>query len=73
MHDSQCGLLLVQISYLEVEVETLTEQLHTPEVCEEDQNGSVTVDDLDHIQKVNRELEQQLSDKNRVSHLYKLK
>uniref|UniRef100_A0A3Q1I4K2 Golgin subfamily A member 1 n=1 Tax=Anabas testudineus TaxID=64144 RepID=A0A3Q1I4K2_ANATE len=55
-----------RISYLEVEVETLTEQLHTPEVCEEDQNGSVTVDDLDHIQKVNRELEQQLSDKNRT-------
>lgn len=60
---------VVQILYLEVEVETLTEQLHSPEVCEEDQNGSVTVDDLDHIQKVNRELEQQLSDKNRVSHL----
>lgn len=47
-------------------METLTEQLHSPAVCEEDQNGSVTVDDLDHIQKVNRELEQQLSDKNRV-------
>nr|XP_020454901.1 golgin subfamily A member 1 isoform X2 [Monopterus albus] len=55
-----------RISYLEVEVETLTEQLHSPDVCEEDQNGSVTVDDLDHIQKVNRELEQQLSDKNRT-------
>uniref|UniRef100_A0A3B5B3G3 Golgin subfamily A member 1 n=1 Tax=Stegastes partitus TaxID=144197 RepID=A0A3B5B3G3_9TELE len=55
-----------RISYLEVEVETLTEQLHSPEVCEEDQNGSVTMDDLDHIQKVNRELEQQLSDKNRT-------
>ncbi|XP_029295561.1 golgin subfamily A member 1 isoform X2 [Cottoperca gobio] len=55
-----------RISYLEVEVETLTEQLHSPEVCEEDQNGSVTVDDLDHIQKVNRELEQQLTDKNRT-------
>ncbi|XP_041855580.1 golgin subfamily A member 1 isoform X2 [Melanotaenia boesemani] len=55
-----------RISYLEVEVETLTEQLQSPEVCEEDQNGSVTVDDLDHIQKVNRELEQQLSDKNRT-------
>ncbi|XP_028269026.1 golgin subfamily A member 1 isoform X2 [Parambassis ranga] len=54
-----------RVSYLEVEVETLTEQLHSPEVCEEDQNGSVTVDDLDHVQKVNRELEQQLSDKNR--------
>ncbi|XP_028269027.1 golgin subfamily A member 1 isoform X3 [Parambassis ranga] len=55
-----------RVSYLEVEVETLTEQLHSPEVCEEDQNGSVTVDDLDHVQKVNRELEQQLSDKNRL-------
>ncbi|CAN9512778.1 unnamed protein product [Ophioblennius macclurei] len=55
-----------RISYLEVEVETLTEQLHSPEVCEEDQNGSVTVDDLDHIQKVNKDLEQQLSDKNRT-------
>lgn len=56
----------VQISYLEVEVETLSEQLHSPAVCEEDQNGSVSVDDLDHVQKVNRELEQQLGDKNRV-------
>ncbi|XP_055360242.1 golgin subfamily A member 1 isoform X2 [Betta splendens] len=55
-----------RISYLEVEVETLTEQLQTPEVCEEDQNGSVMMDDLDHIQKVNRDLEQQLGDKNRT-------
>ncbi|XP_040051339.2 golgin subfamily A member 1 isoform X1 [Gasterosteus aculeatus] len=55
-----------RISYLEVEVETLTEQLRGPEVCEEDHNGSVTLDDLDHIQKVNRELEQQLSDKNKT-------
>lgn len=51
-------------------METLTEQLQSPEVCEEEQNGSVTVDDLDHIQKVNRDLEQQLSEKNRVSVLY---
>ncbi|XP_077417990.1 golgin subfamily A member 1 isoform X2 [Vanacampus margaritifer] len=55
-----------RISYLEVEVETLTEQLHSPAVCAEDYNGSVSVDDLDHIQKVNKELEQQLSDKNRT-------
>ncbi|XP_027889248.1 golgin subfamily A member 1 isoform X3 [Xiphophorus couchianus] len=55
-----------RISYLEVEVETLTEQLQSPEVCEEDQNSCVTVDDLDHIHRVNRELEQQLSDKNRT-------
>ncbi|XP_061622324.1 golgin subfamily A member 1 isoform X4 [Phyllopteryx taeniolatus] len=54
-----------RISYLEVEVETLTEQLHSPALCDEDHNGSVTVNDLDHIQKV-KELEQQLSDKNRT-------
>lgn len=53
-------------------METLTEQLHSPEVCEEGQNGSVTVDDLDHIQRVNRDLEQQLSDKNRVRHDFNL-
>lgn len=49
-----------------MEVETLTEQLRTPVVCEEDQNGSVTMDDLDHIQNVNKDLEQQLNDKNKV-------
>lgn len=55
-----------QVSELEVEVETLTLQ-QTPELCELDQNGTVTVDDLDHMQKANRDLEQQLSDKNKVS------
>ncbi|XP_061753390.1 golgin subfamily A member 1 isoform X1 [Nerophis ophidion] len=55
-----------RISYLEVEVETLTEQLQSPAVCEEDHNGSLTVDDLDNVHKVNRELEQQLSDKTRT-------
>uniref|UniRef100_A0A672HLQ0 Golgin subfamily A member 1 n=1 Tax=Salarias fasciatus TaxID=181472 RepID=A0A672HLQ0_SALFA len=59
----KAALSFMRLSWI---VETLTEQLHSPEVCEEDQNGSVTVDDLDHIQKVNRELEQQLSDKNRT-------
>lgn len=63
-----CGVISSgQISYLEVEVETLTEQLQSPEVCVDAENGSVTVNDLDHIQKVNRDLEQQLGDKNRVS------
>uniref|UniRef100_A0A669EHB7 Golgin subfamily A member 1 n=1 Tax=Oreochromis niloticus TaxID=8128 RepID=A0A669EHB7_ORENI len=66
-HADTVSSLEAQISYLEVEVETLTEQLHSHSVvCEEDQNGSVTVDDLDHIQKVNKELEQELSDKNRT-------
>lgn len=67
MHILNIFLIVGQISYLEVEVETLTEQLHNRDVHVEDQNGTVTVDDLDHIQKVNRELEQQLDDKNRVS------
>lgn len=48
-------------------METLTEQLHRPEVCEEDENVRMTGDDLDQIQKHSRELEQQLGDKNRVS------
>ncbi|XP_056137553.1 golgin subfamily A member 1 [Lampris incognitus] len=55
-----------RVSYLEVEVETLTEQLQTSDVCEPEQNGTVTVDDLDHIQKVNRDLEQQLADRNKT-------
>ncbi|XP_068167238.1 golgin subfamily A member 1 isoform X2 [Antennarius striatus] len=55
-----------RMSFLEVEVETLTEQLQGSGVCEEQQNGSVTGDDLDQVQKVNRDLEQQLSDKNRT-------
>lgn len=56
-----------QILYLEVELETLTEQLQRPEVSEEDENGRMTGDDLDQMQKHNRELEQQVTDKNRVS------
>lgn len=51
-------------------METLTEQLHTPDVCVDAENGNVTVNDLDHLQKVNRDLEQQLGDKNRVSILF---
>ncbi|CAL1616509.1 unnamed protein product [Knipowitschia caucasica] len=56
-----------RISFLEVEVETLTEQQQQHlEVCEEEQNGSVTVHDLDHMQKINRDLEQLLGEKNRT-------
>ncbi|XP_020325690.1 golgin subfamily A member 1-like isoform X3 [Oncorhynchus kisutch] len=54
-----------QLRVSELEVETLTLQ-QTPELCELDQNGTVTVDDLDHMQKANRDLEQQLSDKNKT-------
>ncbi|XP_064821676.1 golgin subfamily A member 1-like isoform X3 [Oncorhynchus masou masou] len=54
-----------QLRVSALEVETLTLQ-QTPELCELDQNGTVTVDDLDHMQKANRDLEQQLSDKNKT-------
>lgn len=47
-------------------METLTGQLQAPEVSEPEQNGAVTVDDLDHMQKVNKDLEQQLSEKNKT-------
>ncbi|XP_064153586.1 golgin subfamily A member 1 [Anguilla rostrata] len=55
-----------RVSDLEVEVEMLTGQLHAPEDCGKEQNGSVTVDDLAHMQKMNKELEQQLSEKNKT-------
>ncbi|XP_030214015.1 golgin subfamily A member 1 isoform X2 [Gadus morhua] len=56
-----------RISFLEVEVETLTEQLQPPDTCVPPElNGAVTVDDLDLLQKTNRDLEQQLADKNRT-------
>ncbi|XP_029493376.1 golgin subfamily A member 1-like isoform X5 [Oncorhynchus nerka] len=54
-----------QLRVSELEIETLTLQ-QTPELCELDQNGTVTVDDLDHMQKANRDLEQQLSEKNKT-------
>ena len=64
------SLLCLQISFLEVEVETLTEQLQPPDTCVPPElNGAVTVDDLDLLQKTNRDLEQQLADKNRVCSL----
>lgn len=55
-----------RVSDLEVEVEMLTGQLHAPEDCGKEQNGSVTVDDLAHMQKMNKELEQHLSEKNKT-------
>ncbi|KAJ8285742.1 hypothetical protein GJAV_G00030410 [Gymnothorax javanicus] len=55
-----------RVSDLEVEVATLTEQLHAPEDCGKEQNGAVTVDDLAHMQKMNKELEQQLNEKNKT-------
>lgn len=48
------------------EVETLKKQLHAQAVCQVEQNGVVTVDDLELVQRTNRELEQQLGEKNKV-------
>nr|XP_023696429.1 golgin subfamily A member 1 [Paramormyrops kingsleyae] len=48
------------------EVETLMKQPHAQAVCQVEQNGVVTVDDLELVQRTNRELEQQLGEKNKT-------
>ncbi len=53
------------MSDLEGEVLSLTAQSHADE-CDGEQNGTVTVSDLDQLQKVNKDLEQQLAEKNKV-------
>lgn len=52
------------------EVESIATQLQDVEVCVSEQNGSVTVADVDELQKANKELEQQLSEKNKVTHTH---
>lgn len=53
------------MSDLESEVLSLTAQSHADE-CDGEQNGTVTVSDLDQLQKDNKDLEQQLAEKNKV-------
>ncbi|XP_027035223.2 golgin subfamily A member 1 isoform X1 [Tachysurus fulvidraco] len=48
------------------DVESITAQLQDEEVCVSEQNGSVTAGDVDELQKANKELEQQLSEKNKT-------
>ncbi|KAK3566312.1 hypothetical protein QTP86_032227 [Hemibagrus guttatus] len=48
------------------EVESVTAQLQDEEVCVSEQNGSVTAGDVDELQKANKDLEQQLSEKNKT-------
>ncbi|XP_060737076.1 golgin subfamily A member 1 isoform X2 [Tachysurus vachellii] len=48
------------------DVESVTAQLQDEEVCVSEQNGSVTAGDVDELQKANKELEQQLSEKNKT-------
>ncbi|XP_012676695.2 golgin subfamily A member 1 isoform X1 [Clupea harengus] len=55
-----------RVSDLQGELESMSVQLQGPEVGEGEQNGTVTVDDLDQLQKINKDLEQQLGDKNKT-------
>ncbi|KPP76317.1 hypothetical protein Z043_104344, partial [Scleropages formosus] len=54
-----------RVSDLELEVEALTEQQQPSAGGEMEQNGAVTADDLAHVQTTNKELEQQLMEKNK--------
>lgn len=56
----------MQVCDLQGELESMSGQLQGPELGEGEQNGTVTVDDLDQLQKINKDLEQQLGDKNKV-------
>ncbi|XP_073495911.1 golgin subfamily A member 1 isoform X2 [Phyllobates terribilis] len=53
-----------QVSSLQEEVSTLHERLHGPHTQEP--NGEVTVGDISQIQKENREMEQQIAEKNKT-------
>ncbi|XP_017322942.1 golgin subfamily A member 1 isoform X1 [Ictalurus punctatus] len=50
----------------ECEVDSVTAQLQDVEVCVSEQNGSITVGDVDELQRANKEFEQQLSEKNKT-------
>ncbi|XP_076126914.1 golgin subfamily A member 1 isoform X1 [Alosa pseudoharengus] len=55
-----------RVSDLQGELESMSVQLQGPEAGEGEQNGTVTVDDLDQLQKINKDMEQQLGDKNKT-------
>nr|XP_015222631.1 PREDICTED: golgin subfamily A member 1 isoform X3 [Lepisosteus oculatus] len=55
-----------QVADLEEEVQTLHGRLRAQVDCGKEQNGAVTADDVAHVQKMNRELEQQLAEKNKM-------
>lgn len=55
-----------RVSDLQGELESMSGQMQAPEVAVEEQNGTVTVDDLDQLHKINKDLEQQLGDKNKT-------
>ncbi|KAI2661452.1 Golgin subfamily A member 1 [Labeo rohita] len=61
----QLSTYQTRVSDLESEVLSLTAQSHADE-CDGEQNGTVTVSDLDQLQKVNKDMEQQLAEKNKT-------
>ncbi|KAI4884273.1 hypothetical protein NFI96_014361 [Prochilodus magdalenae] len=65
-HSQQHDSCQSKVFDLQSEVESLTAQLQDAEVCVSEQNGVVAVGDLDQLQKANKELEQQLSEKNKT-------
>ncbi|XP_031457851.1 golgin subfamily A member 1 [Phasianus colchicus] len=54
------------VSELEESARALNEHLHLPENCMTEQNGEVTATDVIQLQKDNRELEQQIVEKNKM-------
>lgn len=54
------------VSELEESARGLNEHLHLPENCATEQNGEVTATDVIQLQKDNRELEQQIVEKNKM-------
>ncbi|MGH0125913.1 UNVERIFIED_CONTAM: hypothetical protein FKN15_026462 [Acipenser sinensis] len=54
------------VVHLEAEVQALNERLNPPEDAGKELNGAVTADDVSEIQRLNRELEHQVSEKNKT-------
>ncbi|MGH0141182.1 UNVERIFIED_CONTAM: hypothetical protein FKN15_072721 [Acipenser sinensis] len=54
------------VVHLEAEVQALNERLNPPEDAGKEQNGAVTADDVSEIQRLNQELEHQVSEKNKT-------
>ncbi|KAK1155673.1 golgin subfamily A member 1 isoform X1 [Acipenser oxyrinchus oxyrinchus] len=56
----------LQVVHLEAEVQALNERLNPLEDAGKEQNGAVIADDVSEIQRLNRELEHQVSEKNKT-------
>uniref|UniRef100_A0A669QAM0 Golgin subfamily A member 1 n=1 Tax=Phasianus colchicus TaxID=9054 RepID=A0A669QAM0_PHACC len=65
-HVNAVNQLETRVSELEESARALNEHLHLPENCMTEQNGEVTATDVIQLQKDNRELEQQIVEKNKM-------